>query len=52
MIKYYSYTFKILSIEYSENHYMFTLKQMINPVQTEVSDAKPIVIMKTHEPFK
>ena len=38
---------KILNIEYSENHYTLTLKQKINLAPTEVSDAKPIVIINS-----
>ena len=39
-----SYTFKILNIKYSENHYTLTLKLKIDLAQTEVSDAKLTII--------
>ena len=42
-----SHTFKILNVEYSENHYLLTIKQKINLARTEVSDAKPTVTMKS-----
>ena len=47
IIRFYSYSFLILNIKYSENHYTLTLKQKVNLAQIEVSDAKSTVIMKS-----